>query len=38
VRRIVDQLYPLAPVNEPGNDDLGALSSWYVWSALGSTP
>jgi predicted alpha-1,2-mannosidase len=23
---------------EPGNDDLGALASWYVWSALGVYP
>jgi putative alpha-1,2-mannosidase len=22
----------------PGNDDLGALSSWYVWAALGLYP
>jgi predicted alpha-1,2-mannosidase len=38
VRRIMDQLYAAAPVNEPGEDDLGALSSWYVWSALGLYP
>jgi len=38
VRRIMQQLYPLSPVGEPGNDDLGALSSWYVWSALGLYP
>jgi hypothetical protein len=31
-------LYPLAPAGEPGEDDLGALSSWYVWSALGLYP
>ncbi|MDQ7992840.1 MAG: glycoside hydrolase family 92 protein, partial [Propionicimonas sp.] len=23
---------------EPGNDDLGAMSSWYVWAALGIYP
>ncbi|SNS96999.1 alpha-1,2-mannosidase, putative [Micrococcales bacterium KH10] len=23
---------------EPGNDDLGAMSSWYVWAALGLYP
>ncbi len=23
---------------EPGNDDLGALASWYVWAALGLYP
>jgi predicted alpha-1,2-mannosidase len=38
VRRIMTQLYPLAPANEPGEDDLGSLSSWYVWSALGLYP
>jgi predicted alpha-1,2-mannosidase len=38
VRRIMTQLYAAAPVNEPGEDDLGALSSWYVWSALGLYP
>jgi len=38
VRRIMSQLYAAAPVNEPGEDDLGALSSWYVWSALGLYP
>lgn len=35
VKRITSQLYSLAPGGEPGNDDLGALSSWYVWAALG---
>ena len=38
VRRIMTRLYPLAPVAEPGEDDLGALSSWYVWAALGLYP
>jgi len=38
VRRIMAQLYPLAPAGEPGEDDLGALSSWYVWAALGLYP
>lgn len=38
VRRIMSTLYPLAPAGEPGEDDLGALSSWYVWSALGLYP
>jgi predicted alpha-1,2-mannosidase len=26
------------PDGAPGNDDLGALSSWYVWAALGLYP
>jgi predicted alpha-1,2-mannosidase len=38
VRTIADTLYSDAPVDEPGNDDLGALSSWYVWAALGLYP
>ena len=38
VRRIADTLYSDAPVDEPGNDDLGAISSWYVWAAIGLYP
>jgi predicted alpha-1,2-mannosidase len=38
VRAIVDTEYADAPVDEPGNDDLGAISSWYVWAALGLFP
>jgi predicted alpha-1,2-mannosidase len=38
VRRIMTQLYSLAPASEPGEDDLGAMSSWYVWAALGLYP
>jgi len=38
VRRIATTLYADAPVNEPGNDDLGAISSWYVWAAMGLYP
>jgi len=38
VRQIVTTLYADAPVNEPGNDDLGAISSWYVWAAMGLYP
>jgi predicted alpha-1,2-mannosidase len=38
VRTIADTLYSDAPVDEPGNDDLGALSSWYVWAAIGLYP
>jgi len=38
VRAIADNEYADAPVDEPGNDDLGALSSWYVWAALGLFP
>ncbi|GIH15852.1 GH92 family glycosyl hydrolase [Rugosimonospora africana] len=38
VRRIETQLYAPTPGGEPGNDDCGAMSSWYVWSALGVYP
>jgi len=38
VRKIADTLYSDSPVDEPGNDDLGALSSWYVWAAIGMYP
>jgi predicted alpha-1,2-mannosidase len=38
VRKIVNTLYSPTPGGEPGNDDLGAMSSWYVWSALGLYP
>ena len=38
VRRIATELYRATPNGEPGNDDLGALSSWYVWAAIGLYP
>ncbi len=38
VRAIADDEYADAPVDEPGNDDLGAISSWYVWAAIGLFP
>ncbi|WP_394619902.1 GH92 family glycosyl hydrolase [Lentzea sp. JNUCC 0626] len=38
VRRIQTQLFSATPNGEPGNDDLGAQSSWYVWAALGAYP
>ena len=38
VRAIANTEYADAPVDEPGNDDLGALSSWYVWAAVGLFP
>lgn len=31
-------LFGPRPDGEPGNDDLGAMSSWYVWAALGMYP
>ena len=38
VRRIATTLYDATPDGEPGNDDLGAMSSWYVWAAMGLYP
>ncbi|HKV83289.1 MAG TPA: GH92 family glycosyl hydrolase [Ktedonobacterales bacterium] len=38
VRRALTQLYGDTPAAMPGNDDLGALSAWYVWGALGLYP
>ena len=38
VRQAQDQVYADAPAGVPGNEDLGAMSSWYVWSALGMYP
>jgi predicted alpha-1,2-mannosidase len=38
VRRAVDTLYSAKPDGEVGNDDLGAMSSWYVWAAMGMYP
>lgn len=38
VRNAITQLYTPTPNGIPGNDDLGELSSWYVWGALGMFP
>jgi predicted alpha-1,2-mannosidase len=38
VRRAVNDLYGPGPDGEVGNDDLGSMSSWYVWAALGMYP
>jgi predicted alpha-1,2-mannosidase len=38
VRAVVDTLWKPTPDGIPGNDDLGAMSAWYVWSALGMYP
>jgi predicted alpha-1,2-mannosidase len=37
VRRAL-RLYDTGPAGYPGNDDLGTLSSWYVFGALGLYP
>ncbi|MDR3262578.1 MAG: GH92 family glycosyl hydrolase [Tannerella sp.] len=38
VDRIREMNYTASPGGIPGNDDLGAMSSWYVFSALGFFP
>jgi len=38
VRRIETQMYKDSPDGLAGNDDLGEMSSWYVWAALGMYP
>ena len=38
VREIQDQLWTNTPGGLAGNDDLGTMSAWYVWSALGMYP
>ncbi|WP_031169182.1 GH92 family glycosyl hydrolase [Streptomyces durhamensis] len=38
VRAAMRRLWSTGPGGIPGNDDLGAMSSWYVFSALGMYP
>ncbi len=38
VRRVMTTLFSDKPDAYPGNDDLGEMSSWYVWGALGLYP
>jgi len=38
VRRIETQLFSASPGGLPGNDDGGAMSSWYVFAAMGLYP
>ena len=38
LRRALIQLYPDNPGGFPGNDDLGEMSAWYVFGALGIYP
>lgn len=38
VRRIMEELYRTGPGGLCGNEDMGSLSSWYVFSALGFYP
>ncbi|MGX6600577.1 GH92 family glycosyl hydrolase [Micromonosporaceae bacterium Da 78-11] len=38
VRQIVDTAYGVGPAGLPGNDDLGTMSAWYVFAAMGVFP
>ncbi|MGH3165538.1 MAG: GH92 family glycosyl hydrolase, partial [Trebonia sp.] len=38
VHELLTSVYSDTPGGEPGNDDLGAMSSWYVWASLGIFP
>lgn len=38
VRRAITTLYNATPGGLAGNDDLGEMSSWYVWGAMGLFP
>ncbi|MGB6986507.1 MAG: GH92 family glycosyl hydrolase [Candidatus Aquilonibacter sp.] len=38
VRTVMTTLYTDAPDGIPGNDDLGTMSAWYVWCAMGLYP
>jgi len=38
VRQIVDTVYTTGPGGLPGNDDLGTMSAWYVFAAVGLFP
>src|SRR6202012_5108636 len=38
VRAAMKQIWTNAPDGLSGNDDLGEMSSWYVWAALGMYP
>lgn len=38
VRRVLDELFSAEPNAYPGNDDLGEMSSWFIFGALGMYP
>ena len=38
VRRVLNTIWTNSPKGMPGNDDLGEMSSWYVWAAIGMYP
>ena len=38
VRRVMNESFTTGAGGLPGNDDLGATSAWFVWSAMGMYP
>lgn len=38
VRRAMREMFSSGTGGLPGNDDLGAMSAWYVWAAIGLYP
>ncbi len=38
IRAVIESLYADRPDGIPGNDDLGTMSAWYIWSAIGLYP
>jgi predicted alpha-1,2-mannosidase len=38
VRAVIDQLWANTPGGIPGQDDLGAMSAWFVWASMGLYP
>ncbi len=38
IRYILDSLYSDKPAGICGNEDVGQMSAWYIWSALGMYP
>jgi len=38
IAEVLDRLWSDRPHGIPGNDDLGAMSAWYVWAAMGMYP
>ncbi|MEV4138628.1 GH92 family glycosyl hydrolase [Dactylosporangium sp. NPDC049742] len=38
IRQVLNALWAPTPSGIPGQDDLGAMSAWYVWSAMGMHP
>ena len=38
VRKVLNSIWTNMPNGLPGNDDLGEMSSWYVWATIGMYP